>query len=132
MATKQGRTTNFFPLIFCCCSWTGSGMDKSQDTVSGINIPDPQHCLRTKYRYHLYSVPTCMWLTCMVKLQTTESITFIPENTCSRNVCLFIYNTIMVYYEMVPIALNVHWKFSSLPFTYELFAERKVTKTKTT
>jgi hypothetical protein len=35
--------------FFCCCFWIrdpGSGMGKSQDPGSGINIPDPQHCVR--------------------------------------------------------------------------------------
>ncbi len=45
VATKKGRTTNFFHLSLL---WLfldpGSGMDKNQDQGSGINIPDPQHC----------------------------------------------------------------------------------------
>ncbi len=72
---KKSRTTNFYHQQifithqFCCCCWIrvpgseirnprtgirdprpeirhpGSGMDKSQDPGSEINIPDPQHCL---------------------------------------------------------------------------------------
>ena len=44
-------TTNFFsPLSFVAVfgSWIrdpGSGIGKNQDPGSGINIPDPQHCL---------------------------------------------------------------------------------------
>jgi hypothetical protein len=43
-------TTNFFSPSLCCCFWIrdlrpGSGMGKNQDSGSGINIPDPQHCL---------------------------------------------------------------------------------------
>ena len=55
VATKKGLTTNFFTPLFCCCFWIrdpksglrdpGSGMGKNQDPGSGINIPDPQHCL---------------------------------------------------------------------------------------
>ncbi len=50
VATKKGKTTNYFsPLLFCCCCcWTRdpiSGIDKNQDPGSGINIADTQHCL---------------------------------------------------------------------------------------
>jgi hypothetical protein len=49
-ATKKGRTTNFFPSLFCnCCCWIGdqgSWIDKYQDPGSGINIPDPQDWYR--------------------------------------------------------------------------------------
>ncbi len=39
-------TTNFFSPLFCCCFLDpGSGMGKNQDPGSGINIPDPQHCI---------------------------------------------------------------------------------------
>jgi hypothetical protein len=44
-------TTNFFsPLSFVAVFGSGkgdpgSGMGKNQDPGSGINIPDPQHCL---------------------------------------------------------------------------------------
>ncbi len=39
-------TTNFFsPLSFVLFLDPGSGMGKNQDPGSGINIPDPQHCL---------------------------------------------------------------------------------------
>ncbi len=44
VATKNGRTENFFPpphLVLLLD--LGSGMDKNQYTVSWINIPDPQH-----------------------------------------------------------------------------------------
>jgi hypothetical protein len=49
VATKKGRTTNFFSLlsfaaVFGSGIWDpGSGMGKNQDPGSGINIPDPQH-----------------------------------------------------------------------------------------
>jgi hypothetical protein len=48
---KKGLTTNFFsPLSFVAVFGSGirdpgSGMGKNQDPGSGINIPDPQHCL---------------------------------------------------------------------------------------
>jgi hypothetical protein len=41
-------TTNFFYLFLDPGSGIrdrGSGMGKNQDPGSGINIPDPQHCL---------------------------------------------------------------------------------------
>jgi hypothetical protein len=44
-------TTNFFsPLSFVAVFGSGirdpgSGMGKNQDPGSGINIPDPQHCI---------------------------------------------------------------------------------------
>jgi len=42
VATKNGLTTKFFsPLSFIAVF--GSGMGKTQDPGSGINIPDPQH-----------------------------------------------------------------------------------------
>jgi hypothetical protein len=43
MATKKGKTTNFSSLLFFV--YVGSGMEKNQDLESGINIPDPQHCI---------------------------------------------------------------------------------------
>ncbi len=44
VATKKGMTTNFFsPISFAAVF--GSGMDKNQESGSGINIPDPQHCI---------------------------------------------------------------------------------------
>jgi hypothetical protein len=51
VATKKGMPTNFFsPLSFVAVLGSGirdpgSGMSKNQDPGSGINIPDPQHCL---------------------------------------------------------------------------------------
>jgi hypothetical protein len=50
VATKKRMTTNFVsPLSFVAVYGSGirdlgSEMGKNQDTVSGINIPDPQHC----------------------------------------------------------------------------------------
>ncbi len=47
-------TSNFFsPLSFVAVFGSGirdpgSGMGKNQDPGSGINIPDPQHCLQLK------------------------------------------------------------------------------------
>jgi hypothetical protein len=44
-------TTNFFSLLSFVAVFgsgirdPGSGMGKNQDPGSGINIPDPQHCL---------------------------------------------------------------------------------------
>ncbi len=39
-------TTNFFhPSLWLLFLDPGSGMGKNQDPGSGINIPDPQHCL---------------------------------------------------------------------------------------
>jgi hypothetical protein len=52
VATKKGLTKIFFsPLSFVVVFGSGirdpgSGMDKNQDPGSGINIPDPQHCLQ--------------------------------------------------------------------------------------
>jgi hypothetical protein len=44
VATLKVMKTNFFsPLSFVADF--GSGMGKNQDPESGINIPDPQHCL---------------------------------------------------------------------------------------
>jgi hypothetical protein len=44
MTPKKGMTTNFFsPMSFIAVF--GSGMGKNQDPGSGINIPDPPHCL---------------------------------------------------------------------------------------
>ncbi len=51
-AKKVGQ--QFFPLLFCCCCLVrdlGSGMDKSQDSGSGINISDPQHCFCLSGQY---------------------------------------------------------------------------------
>ncbi len=51
MATKKNFNNNFFsPLSFVAVFGSGirdprSGMGKNQDPGSGINIPDPQHCL---------------------------------------------------------------------------------------
>jgi hypothetical protein len=51
MAIKKGMTTNFFsPLSFVAVLDPGTGIrdseiGKNQDPGSGINIPDPQHCL---------------------------------------------------------------------------------------
>jgi hypothetical protein len=48
-------TTNFFsPLSFVAVFGSeigdpGSGMGKNQDPGSGINIPDPQHCLKDTF-----------------------------------------------------------------------------------
>jgi hypothetical protein len=43
-------TTNFFsPLSFVAVRDPGSGMGKNQDPGSGINIPDPQHCLTAAF-----------------------------------------------------------------------------------
>jgi hypothetical protein len=43
VATKKFTTNIFHPsLLFLD---PGSGMDKNQDPGSGINIPDPQHCM---------------------------------------------------------------------------------------
>ncbi len=54
MATKKGRTTNFFsPLSFVAVF--GSGMDKNQDPGSGINIPDPQHVKKNK-TFHILTI----------------------------------------------------------------------------
>jgi hypothetical protein len=36
--------TNFFPSFFIVVD--GSEMDENQDPGSGINIPDPKHCLK--------------------------------------------------------------------------------------
>jgi hypothetical protein len=47
VATKKGLTTNFFVLFLDPGSGIRdpeSGMGKTQDPGSGINIPDPQHC----------------------------------------------------------------------------------------
>ncbi len=59
VATKKGTgmTTNLFsPLAFVAVFESGirdpgSGMGKNQDLGSGINIPDPRHCLTHMYRY---------------------------------------------------------------------------------
>ncbi len=46
MATKKGRTTNFFSLLFCCCFWIRDpGWTKIRIRD---NVPDPQHCLKCK------------------------------------------------------------------------------------
>ncbi len=49
MTTKKVyNKKKFFTPLFCCCFWIRdprSGMGKNQDPGSGINIPDPQHCL---------------------------------------------------------------------------------------
>ncbi len=46
MATKKDTwRNNFFTLLFCCCFWIWDpGWVKSG---SGVNIPDPQHCVCT-------------------------------------------------------------------------------------
>jgi hypothetical protein len=46
VATKKGVTTNFFSLLSFAPVF-GSGMGKNQDPGSGINIPDPQHCIQS-------------------------------------------------------------------------------------
>jgi hypothetical protein len=50
VATKKGMITDFSPLSFAAVFVSGirdpgSGMGKNQDPGSGINIPDPQHCV---------------------------------------------------------------------------------------
>jgi hypothetical protein len=51
-------TTNFFsPLSFVAVFGSGirdpgSGMGKNQDPGSGINIPDPQHCIQCNLQYY--------------------------------------------------------------------------------
>jgi hypothetical protein len=49
VATKKvWKKKKFFTPLLSCCFWIrdpGSEMDKNQDPGSGINIPDPQHCL---------------------------------------------------------------------------------------
>ncbi len=51
VATKKGMRTYFFsPLSFAAVFGSGirdpgSGMGKNQNLGTGINIPDPQHCL---------------------------------------------------------------------------------------
>ncbi len=48
-------TTNLFsPLSFVTVFGSGirdpgSGMSKNQDPGSGINIPDPQHCIKDQF-----------------------------------------------------------------------------------
>jgi hypothetical protein len=50
-------TTNFIsPLSFVAVLGSGirdpgSWMGKNQDPGSGINIPDPQHCIHFRYRF---------------------------------------------------------------------------------
>jgi hypothetical protein len=49
VATEKVMTTNFFhPSLLLLFLDPGSGMGKNQDPGSGINIPDPQHCLSEK------------------------------------------------------------------------------------
>jgi hypothetical protein len=46
LATKNGLTKKFFhPCLLLLFLDPGSGMGKNQDPGSGINIPEPQHCL---------------------------------------------------------------------------------------
>jgi hypothetical protein len=45
VTTKKVKSTNFFPSSFVVVVVVGSGMDKIHDPGSGINIPDPKHCL---------------------------------------------------------------------------------------
>ncbi len=48
VATKKGMTKKKFrPSLLLLFLDPGSGMDKNQDPESGINIPDPQHCILT-------------------------------------------------------------------------------------
>ncbi len=42
---KMVGQIRFFLFFWCCCWIRNPGMDKNQDPGSGINIPDPQHCL---------------------------------------------------------------------------------------
>jgi hypothetical protein len=60
VATKNGLKKKNFTPAFCCCFWIRdprSGMGKNQDPGSGINIPDPQHCL-------VY--PLSVWWCCLL------------------------------------------------------------------
>ncbi len=55
MAIKNGRTTKIFPSSFGAVVGSGIqhpryGMDRNQDPESGINISDPQYCLRYSNR----------------------------------------------------------------------------------
>ncbi len=66
-ATKKGMTTNFFsPLSFVAVLGSGirdpgSGTGKNQDPVSGINIPDPQHCFCTNAMNRYRTVVTVQY-----------------------------------------------------------------------
>ncbi len=45
VATKRGRATIFFHPSLLLGTVFGSGIGDRQKSGSGINIPDPQHCL---------------------------------------------------------------------------------------
>jgi hypothetical protein len=55
VATKNGMTKENFPHpLLVLLLDPGSGMDKNQHPESGINTPDPQHCVGTVYVYMQY------------------------------------------------------------------------------
>jgi hypothetical protein len=61
-------TTNFIsPLSFVAVLGSGirdpgSWMGKNQDPGSGINIPDPQHCIHFRYRFSHPGSGSQIWI----------------------------------------------------------------------
>jgi hypothetical protein len=56
---KMVGKNKFFPALFWYCCWirnprSGIRMDKNKDPGSGVNIPDPQHCLKHVPKIILY------------------------------------------------------------------------------